>query len=153
MSSNSLHVQDFIKFNSLNPRHHCAGVTRFDLEIVATEVARTVSCRFWHKAHTYCASNARSSIKLDANRERALVSFANLVALQPLDMSSVLESIEPIRECGGDELVIEAIGVATGFSTITKVVDATGKKPMSDSMAFFFFKVVARVMNIFGLQP
>jgi len=48
MFTNILYLgdQDFIKFNSLNPRHHCAGVTRFDLEIVATEVARTVSCGF-----------------------------------------------------------------------------------------------------------
>ena len=49
-----------------------------------------------------------------------------------MDMEQVALTREKVREVGGEGLLVEAACIAAGFTLMTRVVDATGRKVLPD---------------------
>lgn len=58
-----------------------------------------------------------------------LRNFSSAVARLALGLEGTHAALEKVKEVGGIELAVEAAAVAGGFEMMTKVVDATGRKP------------------------
>lgn len=54
--------------------------------------------------------------------------FAKSLSDRPMDMEQVALAREKVREVGGEGLLVEAACIAAGFTLMTRVVDATGRK-------------------------
>ena len=83
------------------------------------------------------------------NRVKVLEDFGKVVATDPTNTAAIQASLEQVAAEGGRELCLEAIGTATLFLTITKVVDATGRQPVNEA-AYSIGAYVARVWRMFS---
>jgi len=74
---------------------------------------------------------ASSTYVKEADNENlnVLNAFGAAFAERPIDIEAVDRLREEVRAVGGDGLVMEASTIAGAFSLMTKVVDATGRKP------------------------
>jgi hypothetical protein len=64
-------------------------------------------------------------------REIVLEKLGTAVASVPFDADKVVAAMDEVKTVGGVELCIEAAATCGAFESITKVVDATGRKTAS----------------------
>lgn len=65
-------------------------------------------------------------------RENVLEEFGAAVASMPWDLDRIRKGIEEVAKAGGFELCIESAATCGAFESITKIVDATGRKVDSE---------------------
>lgn len=65
-------------------------------------------------------------------RYSALIELSRAIATTPYNASRVRDAVEEVTRQGGKELAVEATSTAACFMAITKVADATCKKPVVD---------------------
>lgn len=68
----------------------------------------------------------------DGDREGVLEEFGRAVAAIPWDGDRIRNAMENVKRMGGMELGVEAAAVCGAFEAITKVVDATRRRSVSE---------------------
>jgi len=99
-------------------------------------------------SHAVMATATKTSSGND-KRAELLKEFGEAVVADPLDASALQLILQKVENNGGAELRMEAIGTASLFLAVTKVVDATGVKASSSS-TYTVGHVIAYVWSFFS---